>query len=315
MRKDLPDIKNARPVEHEDFVELDRRDEAQIVRELTGELVEEYAYSFYQGNRLVVGLSYAGVKAAAQQMGNITVSEPKIQETEEYWTAYCSATDKTNGITFWGGAQQAKLLPNGNPDPFAFAKVISKAQRNAIRALLPETIIQMVIRKYLESAGSRRQETGGRRPEMGNGSPAAIERRTADGGQRTLPNGNGDTPLDRARKRCFALIQKYGFDGEAIAQFLRDFFGVESRKDMKEEDWERAWRLIEILHKIDQRKLDEETALKVMAEAKGKNDPRELTVEDLDGLREDVKHPFFWDIIEKEVSSRTSQEDEDEVPF
>ena len=62
MRKDLPDIKNARPVEHEDFVELDRRDEAQIVRELTGELVEEYAYSFYQGNQLVVGLSYAGVK-------------------------------------------------------------------------------------------------------------------------------------------------------------------------------------------------------------------------------------------------------------
>jgi len=309
VRKDLPDIKNARPVEHEDFVELDRRDEAQIVRELTGELVEEYAYSFYQGNQLVVGLSYAGVKAAAQQMGNITVSEPKIHETEEYWTAYCSATDKTNGITFWGGAQQAKFLSNGNPDPFAFAKVISKAQRNAIRALLPETIIQMVIRKYLEqSQYPMNRATAGAPVDH-------TTERPRNSRDQNGKNGNGDTPLDRARKRCFALIQKYGFDGEAIAQFLRDFFGVESRKDMKEEDWERAWRLIELLHKIDQRKLDEETALKVMAEAKGKNDPRELTVEDLDGLREDVKHPFFWDIIEKEVSSRTSQEDEDEVPF
>ena len=46
MDKKLPDIRNARPVEQEDFAELDRRDEEQIIRELTGELVEEYAYSF-----------------------------------------------------------------------------------------------------------------------------------------------------------------------------------------------------------------------------------------------------------------------------
>ena len=152
MSKEV-NIKLAKPQTEEEFLEMDRRDEAQIVAELTGELVTEYAYSFESGGRTVIGLSYAGVKECARQMGGIRVSEPQIRETDEWWIVYCSAEDTKTGLLFWGGAQQAKYLPDGRPDPFAFPKAISKAQRNAIRQLLPEPIIHAVIRKYLESQG------------------------------------------------------------------------------------------------------------------------------------------------------------------
>lgn len=121
---------------------------------------------------------------------------------------------------------------------------------------------------------------------------------------------------DSAQKKTFALIKRYRFEGEWIAEFLRSFFGVESRKLLKKEDWERAWRIIELLHRIDQRKLDREVALQILSETQGKEDPRDLTIEELERLLEDTKHPFFWEVVDQEVKSRTEEEtEENPVPF
>jgi len=144
------------PKETEDFVALDRMDEEQIIRELSGELVTEYVYSFKQGGRTIIGLSYAGVKACIHKMGNIEVDGLVIQDGEESYRAYCYALDKLRNIKVWGAFEQPKNLPNGKLDPFAYTKAVSKAQRNAMRALLPEPIIKALVREYLE-----RQKKGG----------------------------------------------------------------------------------------------------------------------------------------------------------
>jgi hypothetical protein len=146
------------------FLDFDRRDEAQIEAELLGGVVAEYAYRFDQGAGAVTGLSLAGVMAVAQHMGGITCDEPPHWEIgeDEY---YCeiAATDHGRGLKLWGNASQPKYLRRRDGqqilDPHARAKALSKAQRNAVRKLIPETLATKMLEAYL--AG---QQPQARRP-------------------------------------------------------------------------------------------------------------------------------------------------------
>ena len=61
--------------------EVDRQDESQIMRHMSGELVTEYVYKFTDGarRREQKGLSWAGTRELAQLLGSIEVeAEPQI---------------------------------------------------------------------------------------------------------------------------------------------------------------------------------------------------------------------------------------------
>lgn len=139
------------------FEDFDRMDEEQIVRELMGGAVEEYVYSFKQGEAVVTGLSVTGVMAVAQHMGGITCDDPPRWEiTDDEYYCEIKATDRKTGLTLWGSATQPRMMRAkgvDKPDSFARQKALSKAQRNAIRKLIPEPIAVEMLGAF--SSGKR----------------------------------------------------------------------------------------------------------------------------------------------------------------
>lgn len=137
---------------YEDFKAMEAKDEEQILTELKGGFLEEFVYSFPQGGKQVTGLSWAGVKEVARQVGGIVIEEMKIMESEDRksYRVLARAKDlKTKNVIF-GVAEQSKIFL-GRPDSFALPKAVSKAQRNAIRALIPEVFIKKMMSEKLRS--------------------------------------------------------------------------------------------------------------------------------------------------------------------
>ena len=137
-----------------DFIALDRLDEEQIVAELQGAVLDEYVYSFKSGGKTVTGLSWAGVKAIAAKLGSIQIDLLQLVTTDEAYLCVVKAT-VPDGSSRIGAAEQCKVMSTKKgqqPDPFALPKVTSKAQRNAIRALLPETLITELVKMHAGQA-------------------------------------------------------------------------------------------------------------------------------------------------------------------
>lgn len=145
--------KEAEKPSEEVFKEFEQRDEKQIEQELLGEVIEEYVYTFGSGAYEVTGLSWKGVKEVARRMGNIEIKDLRLIEKDESWIAQCKAVDHTNRFELYGAAQQAKTMQlktgEQKPDPFALPKAVSKAQRNALRGVIPETIVKKVMVQIL----------------------------------------------------------------------------------------------------------------------------------------------------------------------
>ena len=113
----------------------------------------------------------------------------------------------------WGAYEQSKNLPNGNNDPDAFTKAIHKAQRNAIRQLLPMSVIKQVLNFYLH----------GIKPDTSM--PAE-------------PPPKDDTLM----KRCFAIVKKLelklldnNISTENFWDWVRMRYQVESRSEMSQQ--------------------------------------------------------------------------------
>jgi len=140
------------------LLKMEERDEQQIIAELKGdfqsEVLRQYFYVFESGGRKIIGLSYKGVKQIALKQGNITLKDLELRETESGWIAVVKARHETRNLEVYGVAWQGKRmrLRDGSEveDPFAIQKAVSKAQRNALRALIPETIIAEAYRAWLE---------------------------------------------------------------------------------------------------------------------------------------------------------------------
>lgn len=142
------------PVEEEEqgaIVEADRVDEQQIVEMLRGRAIDKLFHEIPVKDRqgVIVGttpvLSWAGVKYLTLQLGHITIDEVKLKEKEDKYVAIAWARDKSRDVRVMGAAEQSKTMrlkdQSRVPDEFALAKAVSKAQRNALRNLLPETLI------------------------------------------------------------------------------------------------------------------------------------------------------------------------------
>lgn len=126
---------------------LERIDDQVIVKSMVGAAVQDYIYSFKQGSKVIEGLTLAGINEAANQRGGISVDEIQHKETETSWVAIVRATDTVKQTSRYGAFEQLKTA-YGKPDPFAFTKAIHKAQRNAIKQLLPVALLKQVLKHY-----------------------------------------------------------------------------------------------------------------------------------------------------------------------
>lgn len=165
VRPDVPD---------DVFRAMDALDEAQIVDALLGCPSEKLVYSFGQGRERKTGLSYEGVAEVVREMNAnrhtaIRVSPevaPILREVQDenehgevvtYVEAVVYGEDTLNGGGGWGTARQAKFQTfkdkNRKPalDPFATAKALSKAQRNAMKPLTPVVFREALIAKMLDN--------------------------------------------------------------------------------------------------------------------------------------------------------------------
>ena len=128
--------------------EIERLDDSTIIRMMQGHAIQEYVYSFKQGGRTVEGLTIAGINEAANRRGGIEVSDIEVVETEAAFQAIVKATDMNVKTSRYGACEQPKE-GHGKVDPYSFTKAVHKAQRNAVKQLLPVPLLKEVMSFYL----------------------------------------------------------------------------------------------------------------------------------------------------------------------
>ena len=198
---------------------VDQVDDQAIVELMTGQTIQDYVYSFKQGGRVVEGLTLAGINEAANRRGGIQVEEMKYEELEHSWIATVKAVDTITGSSRWGAYEQPKM--NGSrTDPFAFTKAVHKAQRNAIKQLLPVPVIREVLNFYLNR-------------KVGGGNTQ----------QKPQPQQSGDN-ITNAQKAAFAIanqlsepLEKASISKTDLWNYIKRKYSVESRNDMSEQQW------------------------------------------------------------------------------
>ena len=197
---------------------IESKDDAAIIAEITGggvALAKDYVYSFKQSGKTVSGLTIAGINEALNRSGGIEVTELTHEGRGDSWLATAKAVDTVTGSERWGAYQQSKKLPNGKTDPYAFTKAVHKAQRNAIKQLLPVSIIKQVLNFYLY----------GIKP---------------DASMPAEPPPKDDTQM----KRCFAIVKKFesklidnNISPENFWNWVRMQYQVDSRTEMSPQQW------------------------------------------------------------------------------
>ena len=198
---------------------VDQVDDQAIIELMTGQTIQDYVYSFKQGGRTVEGLTLAGINEAANRRGGIQVEEIEYEERENSWIATAKAVDTITGSSRYGAYEQLKVS-GGRPDPFAFTKAIHKAQRNAIKQLIPVPVIREVLNFYLH----RKAGSGNSRP------------------QQQIPQGGGN--IAQAQKAAFAIannleepLEEKGITKADLWNYIKRKYSVESRNDMSEMQW------------------------------------------------------------------------------
>jgi hypothetical protein len=153
--EELPDTREKQPggEDPQDVYQLmDQRDEAQIVAALEGRYLDDFVYEVDSGGDKVVGLSWIGIQEASRAYGGIQCRILEERETKTHVIVTVEAKDMKTGSARVGRSRQALLrrLPSGKlqMDPFGDVKAISKAQRNAIRQLLPQVLMKQWIDRY-----------------------------------------------------------------------------------------------------------------------------------------------------------------------
>jgi hypothetical protein len=111
-------------------------------------------------------------------------------------------------------------MMGGRPDPFAFTKAVHKAQRNAVKQLLPVPVLKEVLNFYLHRKA---------------GPPSS---------QMELPESSRRDTVSSAQRAAFALASKLeerfeqqGITKDGFWNYVRRRYGVESRNEMTELQW------------------------------------------------------------------------------
>ncbi|KKL59141.1 hypothetical protein LCGC14_2218280, partial [marine sediment metagenome] len=98
-------------VDKDHFQTMEYSDEEQILNEMKGRMIEEYAYQFMQGGKLVTGIAYAGIKHLTVSRGGYEDIDFKItfDKERDLFVAYFKAKDISNNNIAIGMSIQARL--------------------------------------------------------------------------------------------------------------------------------------------------------------------------------------------------------------
>ena len=151
------------PTSTEGFQAMDSWDAQQMMEELEGLIgTSDFFYSFKQGGRNVGGLSWKGVKAIVQSMTekgysfSVELMDKSIEDGC-YEMMVCVTRTSPDGasLAMLGVSQEDQ------GQSFALQKAMSKAQRNAYRAVIPEHVLVDSLNTFLnQGKGSKRQLSG-----------------------------------------------------------------------------------------------------------------------------------------------------------
>lgn len=259
------------------FQQFDAEDDQQILAEIQGRNLDildrlVYSYSDRRGHT-VTGLSLTGVRETVREMNRrglarikITAAPPIIHETDDYIDAIVYAEDGLNGGGSWGTKRQAKQV-GSYANPFALEQALSKAQRNAMFALIPAAYVVEMIRDYTDDgrahtlAGgvSRAAEAPARNGRYGAAAAPAAERpEPKDRGNAPVANAapavpaltalKGDPITEPQLTRIRNLLQRNDLDEAELIQKL----GVETLADLTKQ---RASQIIDrLLQRAEQSK-------------------------------------------------------------
>ena len=163
------------------FQYFERLDEQAIVDEVQGIWVRTLVYQFQDRGRTVTGLSIRGVEEAARFMVrhgySIICDRAEITEdTEKEYRAACKVTyTAPNGRTMvtYGYSCASKTYPSGASNEFAYVQSLSKAQRNALRTVIPERLMSTLVERFLKD----RERVVEVRPDTKQQGEAEVEER------------------------------------------------------------------------------------------------------------------------------------------
>ena len=142
-------------------------DDAMLEGEIMGTVAEHFIYKFMQEGKEVIGLSVKGVNEVTRRINRDNRSGMKIRINPQYFfidrdVVYDNvkgvevrvyAEDMISGSGAWGVKFEpyTKTGRKGSySNTFAVEKAISKAERNAKRKLIPETMATVMISKLIK---------------------------------------------------------------------------------------------------------------------------------------------------------------------
>ena len=143
------------------YLEFERRDEDQILAEIRGNVIDDYAYRFRSGGKIVTGISYAGIKSIIEKRGGYEIVTPISDIMTEYddkYVAIVKVRDKINDTEGVGYIEEKKMKTGKNgmwKDDFAAQKALSKAIRNAYRSIIDEAFIKQVVEQWFKMKGGQ----------------------------------------------------------------------------------------------------------------------------------------------------------------
>ncbi|MBA2705850.1 MAG: hypothetical protein H0U60_18595 [Blastocatellia bacterium] len=140
------------------YEEMEKMDEQMVLDEIKGRAIDTLVYQIPQGGSTITGLSLSGVRETARVMNKqgqarirISDKEPTVIETDDYFEVRIYAVDEMNGGGNWGIKRQEKKYARGGLNVFAYEQALAKAQRNAIRGLIPEWFVKQMIDSWIRA--------------------------------------------------------------------------------------------------------------------------------------------------------------------
>lgn len=173
------------------FEMFDKADEEQIEQELQGAVASDMVYSFPQAGQELVGLSKAGTLNTVEAFNKVNMKKKKMiilhpegeklifQEGLIIYSIPAHLEVDGKVIKKWVGSssQPIKIKTRAGSeyaDPFAAPKATSKGQRNALRGILPDELVQKQIDKWIKEKKVKNF--------VASASPAPELRKPAQGG-------------------------------------------------------------------------------------------------------------------------------------
>jgi len=150
----------------ESFLLMELEDEKQIIAEYEGRVIKDFVYTTSDGKK---GISYNGIKWIAQKLGYIKILPDSInlwfdERTERYGASVVAHNEKAH-LQLPGMAYQEEMTRKKDGslqlNPFAQRTALSKATRNAIRAVIPEPVLLKMMEDFLAKG---KTSTGASKP-------------------------------------------------------------------------------------------------------------------------------------------------------